>query len=187
MPNAPSSSHPAAPFRLRPFPGDPAPVGLVIQGSAARDGERLCLRYELSGPLQQLQIQEPGDAPERLDDLWQSTCLECFLALNEDPGYWEANLSPAGDWNLYRLEGYRQGLAPEPAAVAPALQRLPRPDGLELVMTLTLPPRLAAAAELQLGITAVIATRHGELSYWALRHPGEQPDFHRREGFVLWL
>jgi len=178
---------PAAPFRLRPFPGDPAPAGLILRGSAARDGEHLSLRYQLSGPLQQLQLQQTNATPARRDGLWQSTCLECFLALPQDPGYWEVNLSPAGDWNVYRLDGYRQGLHREPAGVAPALRRLPQPDGLELVMDLPLPPPLATAGVLELGITAVIATRQGELSYWALRHPGEQPDFHLREGFVLRL
>lgn len=177
----------AVPYRLRPFPGEPAPEGLRIEGSAARDGDRLTLRYALSGPLQQLRIQEPGATPRRLDGLWQTTCLECFLARPADPGYWEVNLSPSGDWNIYRLDGYRQALRPESAAGAPSLRRLPGPQGLELAMTLPLPPPLATTAGLELGITAVIATRQGELSYWALDHPGTEPDFHRREGFLLRL
>lgn len=184
--DAPAASDAQA-FHLQPFPGDPAPDGLAIAGEVSRHGRELRLNYRLGGPLSELHLPEPGGAPQRLDDLWQSTCLECFLGLPGEPGYWELNVSPSGDWNLYRLDGYRQGLRPEAAAVAPQLQRRADPGGLALTIGLTLPPQLAQAAALELGITAVIADRRGELSYWALRHPGEQADFHRREGFALRL
>lgn len=175
------------PFQLQPFPGDAAPADLTITGSARRDGQELQLRYVLSGPLAELLLPEPAAAPRRLDDLWQSTCLEAFLALPGDPGYWELNLCPSGDWNLYRLDGYRQGLRPEAADRAPGLRRQTAPGGLELTASLPMPAPLAASAALDLGITAVIATHRGELSYWALHHPGDQADFHRREGFLVRL
>ena len=178
----------AVPYQLSPFPREPAPEGLGIRGSAGRDGERLTLRYALSGPLQQLRIPEPGATPSRLDGLWQTTCLECFLARPGDPGYWELNLSPSGDWNLYRLDGYRQGLRPEPACPeAPRLQRRDHSGVLEFKVSVVLPPPLAVAPALELAVTAVVATRDAAISYWALRHPCPQPDFHHRDGFVLQL
>jgi len=36
-------------------------------------------------------------------------------------------------------------------------------------------------------ITAVLQSRDGTCSYWALLHPGPEADFHRREGFALRL
>ena len=33
----------------------------------------------------------------------------------------------------------------------------------------------------------VIEDRAGQLSYWALKHPREEPDFHHADGFVLSL
>lgn len=175
------------PFQLQPFPGDPAPDGLTIAGSVSRVGQSLQLRYVLSGTLAELLLPEPAAAPRRLDALWQSTCLEAFPALPGDPGYWELNVCPSGDWNLYRLDAYRQGLRPEAAGREPELQRQARAGELELTISLRLPPPLATAAALELGITAVIATRNGGVSYWALCHPGEQADFHRRDGFALRL
>ena len=32
---------------------------------------------------------------------------------------------------------------------------------------------------------AVVEETDGRLSYWALTHPAERPDFHHRDGFVL--
>ena len=175
------------PFRLQPFPTEPAPADLTISGDACRDAERLTLRFALNGLPPQLRIPDVSAAPQRRDDLWQSTCLECFLAIPDDPGYWELNVCPSGDWNLYRLDAYRQGLRPDPATATPQLQRRPEPGGMQLAISLALPPPLAAARNLDVGLTAVIATRQGELSYWALCHPGPEADFHLRAGFRLRL
>jgi hypothetical protein len=38
---------------------------------------------------------------------------------------------------------------------------------------------------LQLSICAVIEEIDDRLSYWALTHPAERPDFHHPDGFVL--
>ena len=37
------------------------------------------------------------------------------------------------------------------------------------------------------GIAAVIKLAGGELTYWALTHPGPAADFHRRDSFVVEL
>jgi hypothetical protein len=42
-----------------------------------------------------------------------------------------------------------------------------------------------AGRPLELAVTAVVELQDGEILYWALAHPGEQADFHWREGFGL--
>ena len=37
------------------------------------------------------------------------------------------------------------------------------------------------------GLTAVIEDADGGIAYWALAHPGEQPDFHHPASFTLRL
>ena len=54
-------------------------------------------------------IDGPQAAGQRRDELWTTTCFEAFLAIPDQPGYWEINLAPNGDWALYRFEGYRSG------------------------------------------------------------------------------
>lgn len=111
-------------LRLRPFDPATAPPRLGLGASLRRQGPRLEIRWVLSGDLRQLRLPEAVEEPQRLDALWTSTCLECFLARPAQESYWELNLSPAGHWNLYRLEGYRQGLRPEPAIQRLSSQRL---------------------------------------------------------------
>ena len=114
------------PFRLIPFAGDceaSDPGGLsltdnltdslTITGHISFTEGTLEVAYQLQGDLAQLSLPSPASPPERRDLLWQTTCLELFLARRGTIGYWEFNLSPSGHWNVYRLEGYREGLTPE--------------------------------------------------------------------------
>ncbi|TVS02500.1 MAG: hypothetical protein EA413_12150 [Cyanobium sp. PLM2.Bin73] len=166
--------------------GRPDPA-LRLQARAERHGDTLRLIYTLSGPLETLRIPPPAPAPQRRDGLWQHTCLEAFLGLAGQEGYWELNLAPSGHWNLYRLEGYRCNLRPEPALQALPIAVALTPANLELRADLPLPAALAQALEreleIELGLSAVLEQRDGPLSYWALAHPPGQPDFHWRGGW----
>jgi hypothetical protein len=171
------------PFALRSFA--PPPASLALAGSVHRDGDRLSLQYRLADPEGLVLVPPATAAPRRCDELWTSTCFELFLA---EPGvepYWEVNLSPSGDWNLYRLSGYRQGLAPEPAIVALPFVVERQGGGLDLRVDLDLGALPLAGRPLELAVTAVVELRDGEILYWALAHPGAEADFHSREGYLL--
>lgn len=124
-------------------------------------------------------------APQRRDQLWAHTCLELFIAIPGEKRYWEVNMAPNGDWAVYRLDDYRQGLRPEPQLAALPFQLHHQLGLLELQLHWNLPAELAAAAELELGASAVIEHLDGEISYWALNHPAPQADFHNRQSFAL--
>lgn len=186
--------------RLSPWPGPAAAAELDLRADAAIDADRLLLRYDLRwtpdwAPLLQPPLQPPPQNPQRRDGLWQQTCFEAFVAPANTETYWEINLAPWGDWNVYALSGYRQGLRPERAIDAlPFSEQRWLEAGrsvLQLEVRVPLPPPLLAAGSLQLGLSAVIAhdpARHGEeLSYWALAHRGDQPDFHDRRSWILTL
>lgn len=178
-------------FALQPFALEARELGLSLGGRLVRQGNHLRLDYQLSGDLNSVVMSAaaPG-GPKRRDGLWEHTCFELFLAAEGAEPYWEVNLAPNGDWNLYRLEGYRQGL--QPVRDREALPFMVRHGAgeMELTLELLLPRELAMACRtrpLQLGVTAVIEQPGGALSYWALSHGGPEADFHRREDFLLQL
>lgn len=160
-----------------------AGAALRLQARAERHGGTLRLTYTLSGPLERLRIPSPEPAPQRRDGLWQHSCLEAFLGLAGQEGYWELNLAPSGHWNLYRLDGYRRHLRPDPALQALSIAVALSPANLELRTDLPLPAALAQELEIELGLSAVLEHRDGQLSYWALTHPSGEPDFHWRGGW----
>lgn len=172
-------------FRLYPFPGTAPRFPLEITGTVTRRDHTLVWRYALRGELTALSLPGPAARPSRLDGLWQETCLEFFLALPDSPRYWEFNLSPAGHWNVYRFRDYRQGMAEAAAFTALPFSVRRQPSCLFLTVAIDLAALAPAGQALDAAVTAVIRDRHLETTYWALTHPGPQPDFHRREAFII--
>lgn len=176
-----------ASFVLQPLAPATDLDGIIVEGQVQRQALQLDLHYCLKGNLTRLLIPASANQPERRDHLWEQTCLEFFLSPQGQANYWEFNLSPAGHWNCYRFLDYRQGMAAEAAYPALPFRVEHQPEQLTLDLSLDLSPILTDQQIWHLGITAVLASRAGTLSYWALRHPGPTADFHDRESFCLAL
>jgi hypothetical protein len=174
-------------FRLQPFEQNAQTPAITLAGEISRQFNILSLRYELQGDLSQIVIPQAFIDPNRRYCLWETTCFEWFMSPQGQAHYWEFNLSSNGDWNVYRLDAYRQGLREELA-----IQQLPfkvgaHSDRLQLGLTLDLSGLLPQGQPIDVAITAVIEHREYGCSYWALTHRGEQADFHRRDSFLLLL
>jgi hypothetical protein len=164
-------------------------VALSLSVEAHTHAEGLRIHYSLHGDMAALRIPVPA-APVPTDDLWQHTCFEAFVAANDQAAYREFNFSPSSQWAAYRFSAER-----ERDGTAEARDRvLLTPPLLHVTaQSLTLTARVPVAAlprspsVLSLGLCAVIEERDGRLSYWALEHPKERPDFHHRDGRTLRL
>lgn len=171
-------------FALQPFPGDRPLPDISITGEIARS-RKLSLIYELQGSLAEVVLPIASGPPSRKDELWTTTCFEFFLALPESQRYWEFNLSPAGHWNAYRFDGYRQGMQAESAFTALPFSVQVQPTRVCLNVDVDLEKIVPATQPLEVAIAAVVQPTQGEVSYWALTHPGSQADFHLRQGFII--
>jgi len=147
----------------------------------------LHLSYDLTGDFTQIRIPAP-QPPAAIDDLWEHTCFEMFVAVEGEAGYHEFNFSPSGQWAAYAFSDYRVRSV-WTVSQAPTI-RFAKSNGhylLEAVIAAADLPRNSAAKPLQLGLSAVIEAEDGSRSYWALHHPEARPDFHQRAGFILSL
>jgi hypothetical protein len=147
----------------------------------------LRLNYELTGDLSQIHIPVP-QPPIATDGLWEHTCFEMFVAVEDESVYHEFNFSPSGQWAAYAFSDYRVRSAWS-VSQAPAIS-FAQTNGyllLEAVIVTADLPQNIAGKPLQLGLTAVIEANDGSRSYWALHHPEAHPDFHHRAGFILSL
>jgi hypothetical protein len=158
---------------------------LALAGSESGPGLLLC--YDVIGDTAGLRLPPPAK-PGRADGLWQHTCFEVFAGLDGESAYREFNFAPSGQWAAYHFLDQRQrdenaeatwNLAETPIHCAVA----PRSLRLQAWLPLDALPARSAAARWTVGLTAVIETTDGQLSYWALRHPGSRPDFHHRGGW----
>lgn len=145
----------------------------------------LRIHYDLLGAVGNLLIPEPK-APDECDGLWKHTCFEAFVAIVDESPYHEFNFSPSGQWAAYAFEDYRK----------PRNWRIHSPPAFSTVYTQDRLSMEAVISQLdlpdnphhrtyRLGLTVVLETKDGELSYWALCHPSGKPDFHHRTGFTL--
>jgi hypothetical protein len=167
---------------------------LKVNATPERDSTLLCVEFEMRGDLTELLIPRPTSIGEsfcqRRDGLWKHTCFELFFATDLPNTYWELNSSPAGDWNFYRFENYRQGQVEERGISqvrheikidTPSLWRSQVSVDLRGVPEF----RDLKAQDISLGITAVIEGKNQSESFWAIQHCGLQPDFHIRESFLV--
>ena len=138
--------------------------------------------YRVLGDLERLRIPRADTLldPERL---WGHTCGELFVTSGGET-YVEWNFSPTGQAACFAFSSYRRR-APSSGEVAAAVSVAPLSGELRLQARVPLQPGLADTVHASL--TMVIEDAAGGLSYWAMRHPCEQPDFHHRGGFVLAL
>lgn len=174
------------PFKLIPFDPHQAPE-LSLTGTVERQANKIAIAYELQGDLSQIETDPPHNWPTRQHNLWDTTCLELFFAPVEASSYWEVNLSPAGDWNVYRFEDYRDGMAEE-AEIQGLRSREQREMGwLQVAFDLDISNLVPLNVALDVGVTCVLERRDRTLSYWAIKHPGTAADFHDRAGFTLRL
>ena len=174
-------------FELVPF--ESCELGEAIDVRAGigweGDGSILVVRFWVIGPIDRLKIPPISDAPQRLTGLWETTCFECFLGALGQEQYWEINLSPNGDWNVFQLDGYREPLRQEQA-----IETLPfwverDGDRMTLEMRLDIQKLGLCRDAIELSVTSVLQETTGDISYWAVAHIGAEPDFHLRKSFVI--
>lgn len=173
-------------FKLQIHPSGTAPEVRSLNARLEfREDGALQLRYVLDAHVPRLRVPAPA-APSRTDELWKHTCFECFVRPHGQAFYYEINLSPSSQWALYRFDSYREGMQPVDAEKGPSIsvQRSDFKLELRAVVNLADLPELRDANHLDVALAAVIESADDRLSYWALRHPADQPNFHHGDSFV---
>jgi hypothetical protein len=153
---------------------------------AAEDALRL--RYFVDGDVQRIVLPPPAH-PRAADGLWRHTCFEAFVAGEGSGAYCEFNFSPSTQWAVYGFTGYREGMAPLEHVLPPKVTASITDDRIALEALVSRETLLAlpGGPALRLGLAAVIEHSDGGLSYWALTHRADKPDFHDPGSFVLRL
>lgn len=167
-------------IRLTCHPFSPSVIVRGIEVSVEIDSQGLLgLRYALDGDISRVRLPPIGE-PRRADGLWQHTCFEVFVKSGDSRAYREFNFSPSMAWAAYAFSSYRKGKTViDDAAPKIAMRR----SNYRLELHASLP----AALPLRLAVAAVIEEEDGRLSYWALTHPADKPNFHHSRSFTLEL
>ena len=173
---------------LSPFAFGPGDVE-SIQSTVIRTEQNLLqITYRVKGDIEKLKIAERSST-RQADRLWEHTCFEAFIRADGDSSYYEFNFSPSGEWAAYWFRDYRDGGPIQDESWTPAIV-VRRDVGrmeIDAVVHLDRLSAIRSGALLRIGLSAVIESGDGTLSYWALKHPGAKPDFHHPDSFALEL
>jgi hypothetical protein len=160
-------------------------VDFTVQVRRA-SAKRLELEFQLRADPDSLEVPRPR-APARADGLWHHTCFEVFVSRGQLE-YREYNFAPSGAWAAYRFKNYRSGMAALDETPCEARWRVDDDSlGLNVALESDWFAGDTPGGLLRLGCSSVIESRSGALSYWALRHPSEKPDFHDAAAFIVEL
>ena len=185
--------------RLKPFPmlHEQHAKSYRVSAAAQLTSGELRLSYKIEGAdakeFSKISVPPIDSSPSRMNELWKTTCFECFVPCLDSEAYLELNLSPSGAWNLYAFKSYREGMTEfqiNPLSI-PKQTILSRSES-ELVSEWIVPLTglrqgmvSVKRNELRLGslgLTTVLQTSVAT-TYWALKHDGVKPDFHLRSSF----
>jgi hypothetical protein len=150
---------------------------------------RLRVRYWLIADPDCVIWPEVGSTVLRLDKLWRATCCELFVRTAGAAPYREWNFSPAGHWQAYDFSARRTGQRTAEVALPAIDLGLPHPRPASAAAPPLTEWMLTAeidvpAPALEVGVTMVVADRHGRLDYWALAHAAGAPDFHNPDSWL---
>jgi hypothetical protein len=172
-------------FALQPFPTASKLPQIEINGRVNRKDQMLSIEYQLFGDMNAISIAPPASAPSRQFHLWEATCFEFFIGIPGDANYWEFNLSPSGNWAVFALDDYRQGLRDELAFTSLPFKVDRYPNYITLSLEFDLSELILAEQDLEMSVTTVVKSSQDELSYWAIAHSGKEADFHLRDSFAI--
>ena len=172
-------------FKLIPYPTNKLPK-IGITGELIRAGDIIFIHYEVDGEIDRILLPAKSLSPSRKENLWKATCFEFFIAISNQQEYWEFNMSPSGNWDIYKMDAYRRvGFQEEVALTKLPFVFRKAENKLSLDILVDVSPILPPQQKVQIGITAIIQTTDGYETYWALAHPGKQADFHLRDSFLI--
>lgn len=186
---ATTSSSPLLTHSLVPFAPERRGPVRVLTVRVERTHQTLDLQYTLEGNLSRIRI--PSRRPAvAMNELWKHTCFEAFIvpspgADTHDAAYRELNFSPSSEWAAYSFDRYREGMAPIAMTSPPDIRTEHTVNELRVNVRVDLAPLVDTTRNIRLALSAVIEDDTGAISYWALKHAPDRPDFHHPAGFIL--
>ena len=161
----------------------PLEVSSVAARIVSRDANWLRLRWRIEEAGRLIVPAFAGKG--RADELWRTTCFELFLMPDGSNGYCEFNLSPSERWAAYDFSDYRDGMTERKAPREPECTM--RQGSSFAIFDAAIPAGALPWGGCAAALTCVLEEEGGVKSFWALCHPGDEPDFHDRACFTARL
>lgn len=167
---------------LKPFKKN---EDFTVSSDVSLNGSKLSFQFKIEDLKSKLKLPDMKDSAKRVIGLWDNACFEAFWSYEGSPSYFEMNLSPNGNWNVFEFVNYRSpGFPNLKESRAWRLTSYKRSEN-SFAADFETEVAFESGRSLDFSLNAILVTKSGEKSFWALEHFGEKPDFHKRESFLL--
>ncbi len=178
-----------AKFSLIPFDQKTAPAS-SISVELNHQEHSLFVSYKLTGDIKAIDLETGTPEHQRKIKLWEKTCFELFLKHEEQEDYLEFNFSPVFEWNAFYFPIKGAPLKEYEAIQKVKIDILRSMDVFHLIAEIDndlLPKHFqknGSIGKMQAGITTVLKEKNQKMSYWALDHKDQKPNFHHFDSFI---
>lgn len=174
-------------FNLKPFESsNPRAQGVLISTKVSLLDTKLLISFHLTDPDQKVILQDIKSNPSRVIGLWNQTCFEFFLKCQSTGQYIEFNISPSHDWNIFHFSKLGDELNELSEIQSLIIQSEYKDSSFTILFKAdlrNLPNSFNQISDLYISTTAVINIED-TLSYWAIKHTDDRPNFHHPESYI---
>ena len=170
-------------FNLIPFRDTNLPVN--VSSEIRMVNSNLEVEFLISGDIQSLLLAPKAQISRRVIGLWESTCFELFILNNQTLSYYEFNFSSEGHWNSFYFPKKKSPLKQADSFQDIKIDVNLTIDIFRIKATLDLysfMPNFWKEESMSFGLTTILESE-GNLSYWALSHQDDEPNFHNFKTF----
>jgi hypothetical protein len=175
-------------LNLRPFESNTETQEIRLSANVVRSKDMLNCRFELIDSKRLIRVPDVKSKPVRVKGLWNSTCFEVFWKNLKESSYWELNVSPSLNWNVYSFLSYRSDVEKEDFSFKSINSSIEKENSFATSLILSFNIDLdncnSKFQDIAVSCAAVLEHRSGIKSYWAFKHPSSKPDFHHVESFI---
>jgi len=155
---------------------------LKIEAIANISQKNIKLNFQIIGNIEAYFIHsklENEEKIERKNELWKSTCFELFIANEQSEEYYEINISPFKQWNIYHFDGYKKGMKEFKKVSEPIIQMTKENYNYKLSFEIEFNQKIFNNEGLSFNLATIILDKNN-LRHFYTMYPRKTADFHNR-------
>jgi hypothetical protein len=172
-------------YHINLIPFKNVDLNIDLKAGLQMKGSNIEVEFLLTGDVSSIEMPSREENGRRVIGLWESTCFEFFVLNNETLSYYEFNFSPEGHWNAFYFPKKKAPLKEAENFLELVSNQKLTDNTYKLTVSIDLyrfHPGFWQEGKMSFGLTSVIESNK-KISYWAINHLDDKPNFHNFETF----
>ena len=141
----------------------------------------LKLNYQIVGDLSNYHFPQ-NSKQQRADELWLDSCFELFISHPHKNEYWEINISPSTEWNIYHFTSYKEDMRVSNIISTPTIKSYRYEHEYKLSFE-TIIQKENFDKLLLINLCVILLDKKGVRNFYSMDRREGSPNFHDRACF----